>query len=60
MSKKKAKHRKERRQLVEHLVAQFHLSSQRANAIAKRYGPSEGRCAAAAAVLCRLRALLSE
>ena len=63
MSKKKAqknakaKYRKERRQLVDLLVAEFPISPDRADAIAKRYGPSKERCLAAASALFRIKSL---
>jgi hypothetical protein len=60
MSKRKHKHRKERRQLIGQLVLQYQISAERARAIAKRYGPSEDRCVAAAEALCRLKSLLGE
>jgi hypothetical protein len=53
----KAKYREERRQLVELLIAQFPISPKRADAIAKRYGPSEERCRAAAETLLRIKSL---
>jgi hypothetical protein len=53
-----AKYREERRQLVELLVARFPtISTERADAIVRRYGPSEGRCIAAAETLQRIKAL---
>jgi hypothetical protein len=62
MSKKKvnsakAKYREERRELVELLIAQFPISTKRADAIARRYGPSEERCKAAAETLLRIKSL---
>jgi hypothetical protein len=57
-SSAKAKYREERRQLVELLIARFPtLSTERADAIAKRYGPSKERCIAAAETLRRIKAL---
>lgn len=63
MSKKKkaksakAKYREERRQLADLLVEQFNISPKRADAIAKRYGPSKERCIAAAETLRRIKSL---
>jgi hypothetical protein len=57
MPKKKARHRKQRRELVELLVAEFEISPERADAIARRYGPSRWRCIAAAETLRRLKSL---
>jgi hypothetical protein len=56
-SRVKAKNRKERRQLVELLIARFPVSAERADAIAKHYGPSEERCIAAAEALVRIKSL---
>jgi hypothetical protein len=62
MSKKKAKsakarYREERRQLTELLVERFNISAERADAIAKRYGPSPERCIVAAETLLRIKSL---
>ena len=53
----KARNRKERRELAEMLVEQFRLSAGRADAIARRYGPSKERCIAAAETLLRIKSL---
>jgi hypothetical protein len=62
MSKKnakgaKARYREERRQLADLLVERFRISPERADAIAKRYGPSQERCIAAAEMLLRIKSL---
>jgi hypothetical protein len=57
MSKKKAKKREGRREL-ELLVTEFRLPTDKADAIARRYGPSRERGVSAAATLCRIKSLL--
>ena len=56
----KARYREERRQLVALLVSKFPITAERANAIAKRYGPSEVRCIAAAEALLRIKSMIGE
>ena len=54
----KAKKREGRRELIELLVTEFRLPTDKAEAIARRYGPSRERCVSAAATLCRIKSLL--